>query len=84
LLGANVGTQTYYPAWQFGPDGLADGLARLLALLRGAGVDDAREADDVLRMRHSELRGGTLLAAWRRGEWRTVENWLGDMAGWRR
>ena len=84
LLGAKVGTQTYYPAWQFGPEGLADGLDRLLALLRDSGVADAREADDILRMRHSELRGGTLLAAWRRGEWRTIENWLGDIAGWRR
>ena len=84
LVGAKLGTQTFYPQWQFGPDGLADGLGRLLELLRGAGVDDAREADSVLRMKHSELRRGTLLATWRRGEWGTVETWLGDVAGWRR
>lgn len=84
LLGTRLGSQTYYPAWQFGPEGVAEGLGRLLDLLRGAGIDDAREADDVVRMRHSELRGKTLLDAWRRGDWSTVEIWLGDIAGWRR
>ncbi len=83
-LGTALGTQTFYPDWQFGPTGLADGLAELLALLRGAGIDDAREADDVLRMKHSELRGKTLLERWRRGDRRTVEVWLGDIGGWRR
>jgi hypothetical protein len=84
LLGATIGTQTYYPAWQFGPDGLAPDLGRLLTLLRDSGVDDTREADGILRMKHSELRGRTLLAAWRRGDWTTLETWLGDISGWRR
>lgn len=84
LLGAKLGTQTYYPEWQFGPAGLADGLSDLLELLRGAGLDDARVADDVLRMKHSELRGRTLLDVWKRGDRRTVEVWLGDIGGWHR
>lgn len=84
LLGSRIGTHTYYPEWQFGPDGLAQGIDRLLDLMRGAGIVDTREMDDVLRMKHSDLRGGTLLSAWRRGEWRTLEIWLGDIGGWRR
>jgi hypothetical protein len=84
LIGAPVGNQTYYPDWQFGPDGLAPELGRLLAMFRSCGIDDAREIDDVLRMPHSELRGKTLLAAWRRGDWTTLEIWLGDVSGWRR
>lgn len=84
LLGARLGTQTYYPAWQFGPDGLADSLGRLLELLRENGLADARVADDVLRMKHSELRGKRLLDSWRKGDWRTLETWLGDIGGWHR
>lgn len=84
LLGTRLGSQTYYPAWQFGPDGLAEGLDRLLDLLRESGIEDCREADDVLRMKHSELRGKTLVDVWRRGDWPTLEIWLGDIGGWRR
>lgn len=84
LLGANVGTQTYYPAWQFSAEGLADGLGRLLDLLRESGLDDARVADDVLRTKHSELKGKRLVDVWRRGDWRTLEIWLGDIGGWHR
>lgn len=84
LLGAQIGARTYYPAWQFGPDGLADGLDRLLALLRESGLGDARSADDVLRMQHSELHGTRLLDVWRRGDWATLEAWLGDIGGWQR
>ncbi len=84
LLGATLDGQTWYPEWQFGVVGLAADLDQLFALLRGSGIDDAREADAVLRMRHSELRGRTLLAAWQRGDWGTLERWIGDMAGWRR
>lgn len=84
LLGARIGNQTYYPDWQFGPAGLAEGLDDLLSLLRDAGVEDCREADDVLRMQHSELGGKRLLDVWRKGDWTTLEVWLGDVAGWRR
>jgi hypothetical protein len=84
LLGARIGTRTYYPAWQFDDDGLARGLDRLLALVHDSGVDDVREIDAVLRMKHSALRGRTLLEVWRRGDWTTLEIWLGDIAGWRR
>jgi hypothetical protein len=84
LLGATIGTKTYYPDWQFSVDGLADGLGRLLELLRENGLDDARVADDVLRMKHSELKGRRLLDAWRRGDWPTLELWLGDIGGWHR
>jgi hypothetical protein len=84
LVGAVVGNQTYYPDWQFAAAGLAPDLDRLLALFRCAGIDDAHEIDEVLRMPHSELRGRTLLAAWRRADWTTLGIWLGDMSGWRR
>lgn len=84
LLGAQIGTRTYYPDWQFGPEGLADGLDRMRALLRESGLDDARTADDVLRMVHSELGGRTLLDRWRHGDWTTLEAWLGDIGGWHR
>ena len=84
LVGAVVGHQTYYPDWQFGPAGLAPELDRLLGLFRASGIDDPREIDEVLRMPHSELRGRTLLAAWRRGDWTTLGIWLGDLSGWRR
>lgn len=84
LLGATIGTKTYYPDWQFSAEGLADGLGRLLDLLRENGLDDARVADDVLRMKHSELKGKRLIDTWRRGDWRTLEIWLGDIGGWHR
>lgn len=84
LVGAKVDNVTYYPAWQFGPEGLADGLPRLLALLADAGLDDARAADDALRMPHSELGGRTLLELWQTGSWDELEAWLGDISGWQR
>lgn len=84
LLGAVIGNQTYYPDWQFGPEGLLEGLPELLALLRESGLGDARTATDVLTMRHSELRARTLVDTWRRGDRRTVEAWLGDVGGWHR
>lgn len=79
LLGARVGATTYHPAWQFGDDGLAPGLARLLRLLPA----DAREADSIMRMPHSELGGRSLADLFRAGEWQPLESWLGDIAGWR-
>ncbi|MGH3743609.1 MAG: hypothetical protein ACRDTP_01980 [Mycobacteriales bacterium] len=84
LLGARIGAQTYYPSWQFGPEGLADGLGRLLDLLRESGIEDCREADNTLRMSHSELGGQSLLDVWLRDDWATLEVWLGDIGGWRR
>jgi hypothetical protein len=84
LLGAKIDNVTYFPAWQFGPDGLATGLDRLFALLREAGVTDARAADDLCRMPHSELGGRTLLDLWQAGEWDRLQAWLGDIGGWQR
>jgi len=84
LLGDRSGPATLYPLWQFGPAGLADGLDRLLDLLRETGLDDPRTADDVLRMPHSELGGDTLLQVWARGDWELLTTWLGDAGGWRR
>lgn len=84
LLGSKVDNVTYYPAWQFGPEGLASELPRLLALLADAGLDDARAADDALRMPHSELGGRTLLELWHTGAWAELQAWLGDISGWQR
>lgn len=84
LLGAAVGTQTYYPDWQFTPDGLLEGLPTLLQLLLDAELREARTATDVLTMEHSELPARTLLETWRRGDRRAVEVWLGDIGGWHR
>ena len=79
LLGARVGATTYHPAWQFGLDGLAPGLVRLLRLL----PPDAREADSIMRKPHSELGGRSLADLFRAGEWQPLESWLADIAGWR-
>lgn len=84
LLGARVGAGTFYPAWQFGPAGLADGLDRLLQLLAEAGLAEARTADELLRMPHAELAGRTLLQVWQDGDWDTLAGWLGDIGGWQR
>jgi hypothetical protein len=84
LLGARVGQSTYYPAWQFGPEGLAAGFDRIRTLLGEAGLLDARTADDALRMPHSELGGRTLLDLWEAGAWEELEAWLGDIGTWQR
>jgi len=82
LLGGRVGHAVFYPAWQFGADGLAADLDRLLRLLREAGLGDARAVDDALRMPHSELGGRTLLDLWRSGSWDELQAWLGDIGTW--
>ena len=79
LLGARIGPTTYYPAWQFGPTGVASGLDRLLALL----PRDAWAADDLMRTPHTELDGRSLADVFAAGEWDVLEAWLGDVAGWR-
>lgn len=82
LLGSQIGRGVHYPSWQFGPEGLAGGLERVLTLLREAGLADARAADDALRMPHSALGSRTLLDLWQAGEWATLEAWLGDIGAW--
>jgi hypothetical protein len=82
LLGARVGQSVYYPAWQFGPEGLAAGWERVRALLQEGGLVNARTADDALRMPHSELGGRTLLDLWQSGLWDEFESWLGDIGAW--
>ena len=81
LLGAKIGGTTYYPTWQFSPEGLAVDLDRLLDLLRG---QDAVSADNILRMPHSDLGGRAVADLFRAGEWDELEVWIGDIVGWRR
>lgn len=54
LLGAAVGNQTWFPAWQFDGDRLRADLPRILELL-GRFTDDAVAADRIMRLAHDEL-----------------------------
>lgn len=65
IIGAAVGNQTWFPAWQFDPDRLRPDLSRILeAALRLSG--DPLAIDRTLRLAHDELDGLSISEALRR------------------
>jgi hypothetical protein len=62
LLGAPVGNQTWFPAWQFEDDRLRTDLPRILELLTGF-TSDAVAADRIMRMTRDELDGSSIAHA---------------------
>ena len=60
LLRRTVGRVTYWPAWQFGDEGLRRDLPQLLALLWEYVDDDAVAADRVMRWPREELGGRSI------------------------
>lgn len=64
LLGAAVGNQTWFPAWQFDDDRIRPDLPRILELLARF-TSDPLAADRIMRMTHDELRGRSIAEALR-------------------
>jgi hypothetical protein len=64
LLGAAVGNQTWFPAWQFDGDRLLPDLPRILDLLAQF-TSDAVSADRVMRIAHDEIGGASIAEALR-------------------
>jgi hypothetical protein len=64
LLGAAVGNQTYFPAWQFDEDRIRTDLPRLLELL-GRYTSDPVAADRIMRLAHAELNDTSIAEALR-------------------
>ena len=62
LLGAAVGNQTWFPAWQFDEDRLRTDLPRILELLARF-TSDPVAADRIMRMTRDELDGSSITAA---------------------
>jgi hypothetical protein len=62
LLGAAVGNQTWFPAWQFDEDRLRIDLPRILELLARF-TSDPVAADRIMRMTRDELDGSSITAA---------------------
>jgi len=67
LLGATVGNQTWFPAWQFDGDRLLPDLPRILDLLAEF-TSDAVSADRVMRIAHDEIGGASIAEALRQPE----------------
>ncbi|MEO6794581.1 MAG: hypothetical protein ABI253_00085 [Mycobacterium sp.] len=65
LLGAAVGNQTWFPAWQFDDDRLRPDLPGILDLL-GHFTTDPLAADRIMRLTHDELGGISIAEALRR------------------
>ena len=65
LLGAAVGNQTYFPAWQFEADRMRTDLPRILELLSEF-TSDPLAADRIMRLKHDELGGTSIAEALRR------------------
>jgi hypothetical protein len=65
LLGAPVGNQTYFPAWQFDADRIRTDLPRILELLSRF-TSDPLAADRIMRLTHDELGGSSIAEALRR------------------
>ena len=65
LLGAAVGNQTYFPAWQFDEDRLRPDLPQILELLARF-TSDPIAADRIMRITHDELGGASIAEALRR------------------
>jgi hypothetical protein len=64
LLGAAVGNQTWFPAWQFDDDRLRTDLPRILDLVARF-TSDAVAADRIMRMTRDELDGSSIAEALR-------------------
>jgi hypothetical protein len=64
LLGAPVGNQTWFPAWQFEDDRLRTDLPRILELLTRF-TSDPVAADRIMRMTPDELDGSSIANALR-------------------
>ena len=62
LLGATIGNQTWFPAWQFEDDRPAPELPRILELLTRF-TADAMAADRIMRITRPEFDGGSIAAA---------------------
>jgi hypothetical protein len=65
LIGAPVGNQTWFPAWQFDDARLRADLPEILELL-GRFTTDPLAADRVMRLTHDELGGVSIAEALRR------------------
>ena len=64
LLGAAVGNQTWFPAWQFDDDRLRPDLPQILELLARF-TSDPLSADRIMRITHDELGGLSIAEALR-------------------
>ncbi len=64
LLGAPVGNQTWFPAWQFDDDRLRTDLAQILELLIRF-TSDPVAADRIMRMTRDDLGGSSITEALR-------------------
>jgi hypothetical protein len=67
VLGAAVGNQTWFPAWQFDDGRLQPDLPEILELLTRF-TSDPVAADRVMRITHDELSGLSIAEALRRTE----------------
>jgi|SRR5271165_624530 len=67
LLGAAVGNQTWFPAWQFSEDRLRPDLPQILELLARF-TSDPYAADRIMRITHDELGGVSIAEALRRAK----------------
>jgi hypothetical protein len=65
LIGAAVGNQTWFPAWQLDADRLRPDLPRILELLARF-TSDPFAADRTMRITHDELGGSSIAEALRR------------------
>lgn len=65
VVGAAVGNQTWFPAWQFDRDRIRPDLGRILELLSGF-TTDAFAVDRVMRLARDDLDGLSLAAGLRR------------------
>lgn len=65
LLGAAVGNQTWFPAWQFDDDRLRTDLPQILELLARF-TSDPLAADRIMRIKHDDLGGVSIAEALRR------------------
>ena len=65
LIGAALGNQTWFPAWQFDDDRLRPELPRILELLTRF-TTDTMAADRIMRITRDELGGASIAAALRR------------------
>lgn len=65
LIGAAVGNQTWFPAWQFDSDRIRPDLGRILEAVQQFSTDPLA-VDRVLRLEHEELDGLSIAEALRR------------------
>lgn len=62
LIGAAIGNQTWFPAWQFDADRIRPDLGRILGLV-GAFTTDPFAVDRIMRLAHDELGGRSIADA---------------------